>query len=134
MYVPVGDEVAIATVHAAFDTGVRYFDTAPLYGVGRAERRLGAGLRGLPRDEITVSTKIGRILHDDDGTITPTFEYDPEAIPRSLMGSYERLGLERVDVVHVHDPDNHMDEVVQITLPALRQLQRDRGNPRGERG
>jgi D-threo-aldose 1-dehydrogenase len=121
----VSDNDAIATVHAAFDAGVRYFDTAPLYGVGKAERRLGAGLRALPRDEVVVSTKIGRILQDDDGTIAPTFEYGPDAIARSLTGSYERLGLERVDVVHVHDPDNHMDEVAQITLPALRKMQRD---------
>jgi D-threo-aldose 1-dehydrogenase len=125
MYATVTDEAAISTVHSAFDAGVRYFDTAPLYGVGKAERRLGAGLRALPRDEVVVSTKIGRILQDDDGTVAPTFEYSPEAVAQCLSGSYERLGLERVDVVHVHDPDNHMDEVEQITLPALRNLQRD---------
>jgi aryl-alcohol dehydrogenase-like predicted oxidoreductase len=125
MYDVVPDEQAVATVRAAFDTGVRYFDTAPLYGVGKAERRLGLGLRGLPRDEIVVSTKIGRILQDDDGSIPPTFEYTPEAIERSLAGSRERLGLDRVDVVHVHDPDRHMDEVLAVTLPTLRGLQRD---------
>jgi D-threo-aldose 1-dehydrogenase len=123
MYATVPDEQAVATVKAAFEAGVRYFDTAPLYGVGRAERRLGLGLRDLPRDELVVSTKVGRILQDDDGTIPPTFEYAPEAIERSLAGSYERLGLDRVDIVHVHDPDHHMDEVIEVTLPALRKLQ-----------
>jgi D-threo-aldose 1-dehydrogenase len=123
MYDLVPDEQAIATVHAAFDRGVRYFDTAPLYGVGKSERRLGLGLRDLPRDEITVSTKIGRSLQDDDGTIAPTFEYTPDAIERSLAGSYGRLGLDRVDVVHVHDPDHHMEEVMATTLPTLRKLQ-----------
>ena len=125
MYATVPDEQAVATVDAAFEAGVRYFDTAPLYGVGRAERRLGLGLRHLPRDEVVVSTKVGRILQDEDGTIPPTFEYTPEAIERSLAGSYERLGLDRVDIVHVHDPDHHMDEVIEVTLPALRKLQAD---------
>ena len=125
MYATVPDDQAVATVEAAFEAGVRYFDTAPLYGVGRAERRLGLGLRHLPRDEVVVSTKVGRILQDEDGTIPPTFEYTPEAIERSLAGSYERLGLDRVDIVHVHDPDHHMDEVMEVTLPALRKLQAD---------
>jgi len=123
MYAEVPDDLAVATVRAAFDAGVRYFDTAPLYGVGRSERRLGAGLRGLPRDQLVVSTKVGRILQDDDGTVAPTFEYSDDAIERSLAGSYERLGLEYVDIVHVHDPDNHMDEVSEVTLPTLRRLQ-----------
>lgn len=125
MYATVPDEQAVATVRAAFDVGVRYFDTAPLYGAGKAERRLGLGLRDLPRRDVVVSTKIGRILQDQDGTIPPTFEYTPEAIQRSLEGSYARLGLDRVDVVHVHDPDDHMDEVLATTLPTLRQLQAD---------
>lgn len=123
MYAVVHDDQAVATVRAAFDAGVRYFDTAPLYGVGKSERRLGAGLAGLPRDEFTVSTKIGRILQDDDGAIPPTFDYSEEAIRRSLAGSYQRLGLDRVDVVHVHDPDNHMDEVMGTTFPFLRRMQ-----------
>jgi len=123
MYAPVEDDQAVATVHAAFDAGVRYFDTAPLYGVGKSERRLGAGLRGLPRDQFVVSTKVGRMLQDQDGTVPPTFEYSEEAIRRSLASSYERLGLDAVDIVHVHDPDNHMDEVLEITLPALRRMQ-----------
>ncbi len=123
MYAVVPDDQTTATVHTAWESGVRYFDTAPLYGVGKSERRLGAGLRDLPRDEVVVSTKIGRILQDDDGTIPPTFEYSREAIERSLAGSLERLGLDRVDVVHVHDPDNHMDEVMAVTLPTLRSMQ-----------
>lgn len=123
MYEGVPDEAAIATVRAAFDAGVRYFDTAPLYGVGKAERRLGLAIRALPRDQITISTKIGRILQDDDGTIPPTFDYSPEAVESSLAGSFERLGTDHVDIVHVHDPDRHMDEVIETTLPFLRSMQ-----------
>lgn len=123
MFQTVPDEQAVATIHAAYEAGVRYFDTAPLYGVGKSERRLGLGIAGLPRDELTISTKIGRILQDDDGTVAPTFEYTPEAVERSLLGSFERLGTDHVEIVHVHDPDNHMDEVMAVTLPLLRAMQ-----------
>jgi aryl-alcohol dehydrogenase-like predicted oxidoreductase len=122
MYAVVPDETAFATVRAAFDAGVRYFDTAPLYGVGKAERRLGLGIAGLPRDEITISTKVGRLLQDDDGTMPPTFEYGPEAVVASLESSLERLGIDRVDIVHVHDPDDHLDEVIDTTLPLLQEM------------
>jgi D-threo-aldose 1-dehydrogenase len=122
MYDVVPDETALATVRAAFDAGVRYFDTAPLYGVGRAERRLGLAVRTLPRDQITISTKVGRILQDEDGTIPPTFEYDPAAVESSLAGSRERLGTDHVEIVHVHDPDQHMDEVIDVTLPLLQSM------------
>jgi D-threo-aldose 1-dehydrogenase len=122
LYQPVSDDQAIATVHQAFDLGVRMFDTAPLYGIGESERRLGLALRELPRDQITIATKIGRILH---GATEPTFEYSPAAIRRSLAGSLERLGVDRVDVVHVHDPDLRVDEVLRSTLPVLRTMQAD---------
>jgi aryl-alcohol dehydrogenase-like predicted oxidoreductase len=122
MYAEVPDATAVATVRAAFAAGVRYFDTAPLYGVGRAERRLGLGIAGLPRDEITISTKIGRILQDADGTVAPTFEYTPHAVVASLESSLGRLGLDRVDIVHVHDPDDHLDEVIATTLPLLQEM------------
>ncbi len=91
MFAPVPDDQAIATVRAAFEHGIRYFDTAPFYGVGKSERRLGLGLAGLPRDQVTVSTKVGRALQDDDGTVPPTYEYTPDAVKRSLEGSHERL-------------------------------------------
>ncbi len=123
MYAVVPDEVAVATVRAAFDAGIRYFDTAPLYGVGKSERRLGLGIRTLPRDQITISTKVGRILQDDDGTIPPTFDFSPSAVETSLAGSLQRLGTDRVDLVHVHDPDRYVDEVIDTTLPFLRSLQ-----------
>jgi D-threo-aldose 1-dehydrogenase len=123
MWAPVPDEQAVATVRHAFAQGVRYFDTAPLYGVGKSERRLGLGLRDLPRDEITVSTKVGRVLQDDSGAIPPTFDYTPEAIRRSLEGSHIRLGLDHFDIVHVHDPERHMDEAIDGAFPTLRAMQ-----------
>jgi D-threo-aldose 1-dehydrogenase len=123
MWAPVPEEQATAAVHAAYAGGVRYFDTAPLYGVGTSERRLGVALRGLPRDELTISTKVGRLLQDDDGTVPPTFDYTPDAIERSLEGSHERLGLERFDVVHAHDPERHVDAAIEGAFPTLRRMQ-----------
>jgi D-threo-aldose 1-dehydrogenase len=123
MWAPVPDEQAVATVRGAFAQGVRYFDTAPLYGVGKSERRLGLGLRDLPRGEITVSTKVGRVLQDDTGSIPPTFEYTPDAVRRSLEGSHARLGLEHFDIVHVHDPERHVEEAIDGAFPTLRTMQ-----------
>jgi aryl-alcohol dehydrogenase-like predicted oxidoreductase len=123
MWAPVPDGDAVATVRGAFDAGVRYFDTAPLYGVGQSERRLGLGLRDLPRDQLTVSTKVGRVLQDDDGTIPPTFEYTPDAVRRSLDGSRTRTGLDRFDIVHVHDPERHVEAAIDGAFPTLRAMQ-----------
>jgi aryl-alcohol dehydrogenase-like predicted oxidoreductase len=123
MWAPVPDAQAVATVRGAFDAGIRYFDTAPLYGVGKSERRLGLGLAELPRGEVVVSTKIGRVLQDDDGTIEPTFEYTPDALRISLEGSHRRLGLERFDIVHVHDPEQHVDAALRGAFPTLRAMQ-----------
>ncbi len=123
MWAPVSDEQAAATVAEAYDLGVRYFDTAPLYGVGKSERRLGLGLRHLPRQELTISTKVGRILQDDDGAIAPTFDYSPDAVRRSLDGSHARTGLDRFDIVHVHDPERHVEAAMKGAFPTLRALQ-----------
>jgi D-threo-aldose 1-dehydrogenase len=135
LYEPVTDDEAIAAVHAAFDAGIRLFDTAPLYGHGLSEIRLGRALAGLPRDEITVSTKVGRLLvpGDDGDTIfrdvppvRPMFDFSADGVRRSLDASLERLGLDRVDIVHVHDPDDHAEEALAGAFPALRQW-RDEG-------
>jgi aryl-alcohol dehydrogenase-like predicted oxidoreductase len=123
MWAPVPDEQAEATVRAAYSCGVRFFDVAPLYGAGKAERRLGLGLQGLQRDTVTVSTKVGRVLQDDDGTIRPTFEYTADAVRRSLEGSHQRLGLDRFDIVHVHDPERNIDAALAGAFPTLRAMQ-----------
>ena len=109
---------ARATVDRAWDMGVRHFDTAPLYGSGLAEERLGAALAARPRGEYTISTKVGRVLVPGDPSphfvdapaLGTVFDYTPDGIRRSLAGSLARLGLDRVDVVLLHDPEEHMDE------------------------
>lgn len=119
LFEAVSADAARATVDRAWDVGVRHFDSAPLYGSGIAEERLGAALAARPRDEYTISTKVGRVLvpgipspHFVDGpALEAVFDYTPDGIRRSLAGSLERLGLDRVDVVLLHDPEEHMDEV-----------------------
>ncbi len=135
MFKSLTDDDAIETVHAAFDAGMRMFDTAPLYGHGLSERRLGLALAALPRDELTVCTKVGRLLaagEDDDSIfhdvppVHPVFDFSADGAHRSLEASLERLGLDRIDIVHVHDPDDHADEALAGAFVALRRW-RDEG-------
>jgi len=108
---------AIATVDAAYQAGVRLFDSSPYYGYGRAEMRMGAALRDRPRDDLVVSTKIGRWMTPVPRNTTiegmrrgglnfyPTFDYSYDGVHRSLEQSLLRLGMDRVDIVLVHDVD-----------------------------
>ncbi len=135
------DETAAGAVSAAWDAGVRYFDTAPHYGLGLSERRLGLALAGRPRSEFLVSTKVGRLLVpnpspggsdiDDGGFAVPddvarVYDYSRDGVRRSLDSSLERLQLDRVDIVYVHDPDDYMDDAIGQAIPALVEL-RDAG-------
>jgi D-threo-aldose 1-dehydrogenase len=108
---------AIATVDAAYQAGVRLFDSSPYYGYGRAELRMGAALRDRPRDDLVVSTKIGRWMTPVPRGTTiegmrrgglnhyPTFDYSYDGVHRSLEQSLLRTGLDRVDILLVHDVD-----------------------------
>ena len=114
---PVSEQEAFATVAAAYQGGVRYFDTSPYYGYGKSELRLGAGLRDHPRDGIVISSKIGRwMTAKPDGLdipgwrtgsvpFMPTFDYSYEGVMRSLEQTLLRLGTNRVDILYVHDVD-----------------------------
>lgn len=136
LYTEVSDREARAVVDAAWESGVRIFDTAPHYGLGLAERRLGAALKDRPRDEFVLSTKVGRLLVpdpsgagrlDDDGFAVPArwrreWDFSADGVRRSLESSLERLGLDRVDVVYLHDPDDHWEQAFGEALPALAEL------------
>ena len=139
LYRAIEDEQAQATVDAAWGLGVRYFDTAPHYGLGLSERRLGQALAARPRSEYVVSTKVGRLLEplsetvglDDQGFEVPAtqrrvWDFSRDGVIRSLEGSLERLGLERVDVVYLHDPDDHWSEAIGTAYPALEELRAQR--------
>jgi D-threo-aldose 1-dehydrogenase len=137
LFQPVTDEAAHATVEAAWDAGIRTFDTAPHYGLGLSERRLGGALRDRPRDTYTLSTKVGRLLvpspdggvGDDlaHGFAVPAahrrvWDFSADGVLRSLEASLERLGLDHVDVVLLHDPDDHADQALDEAYPALERL------------
>ncbi|HEY3873582.1 MAG TPA: aldo/keto reductase [Actinocrinis sp.] len=137
LYAPISDETAAGAVQAAWDEGIRSFDTAPHYGLGLAERRLGAALRRHPRDEYVISTKVGRILEPvenpgaDDleaggfavpGTFRRRWDFSADGVRRSLEVSLERLGHDHVDVALLHDPDDHEKQAFAEAYPALEQL------------
>lgn len=122
LYEPVDDETAVSAIRAAYDAGIRYFDTAPLYGEGEAERRLGLALATLPREELTISTKVGYALKPEGGV---GHDYRPDAVERSLAESLRRLGLDRVDIVFIHDPDDHYAEAMAGAYPVLARLREE---------
>jgi D-threo-aldose 1-dehydrogenase len=136
LYAEVGDEQAVATVGRAWELGLRFFDAAPLYGYGLAERRLGAGLAGRPRDAYALATKVGRVLvprgaagesagqdvYVEESGLEPVFDYSYDATRRSLESSLARLGVDRVDVAHIHDPDDHYAEALSGAYRALHDL------------
>lgn len=139
LYEETTDEEARATVDAAWEGGIRYFDTAPHYGLGRSERRLGAALRDRPRDDYVLSTKVGRLLvpapelagqQDEDFAVPADlrreWDFSRDGVLRSIEESLERLGLDRLDVVYVHDPDEHWEQASSEAVPALVEL-RDQG-------
>ena len=95
-----GDGAVRMLLDGAWDRGLRYFDTAALYAAGDSERRFGVGLRDRPRDEYVLSTKLGRFV-DAAGEVA--YDYTASGVERTLAGSMERLGLNRVDVVFIHD-------------------------------
>jgi D-threo-aldose 1-dehydrogenase len=130
------DEASIAAVDAAWEAGIRYFDTAPHYGLGLSERRLGRALRGRPRDAYILSTKVGRLLEpspetadrlDDQGFVVPAdrrriWDFSRDGVLRSLEESLQRLGTDRIDIVYVHDPDEHEEEALVGAIPTLVEL------------
>ena len=139
LYQAVDDETARQTLDAAWDVGIRLYDTAPHYGLGLSERRLGAMLREKPRDEFVVSTKVGRILvpdpagagrRDDDLFDVPAdhrrvWDVSETGVRRSLEDSLERMGLDRVDIAYLHDTervDGNVDAAVDSGVAALAAL------------
>ncbi len=128
---PVTDDAAAAAIEAALEIGYRYFDTAPLYGYGLAERRLGEALKGCDPN-VRVSTKVGRII-DAEAPRPPgdlfagdrgaaTFDYSADGVRRSLEASFERMDRSYVDVAFIHDPDDHAHQALTEAYPALEQL------------
>lgn len=134
----VSEEEAQATLQAAWDAGIRHFDTAPHYGLGLSERRLGAFLADMPREEYILTTKVGRLLVPRPGWAgeldlaesyhVPAdqqreWDFSASGVDRSLDSSLERLGLDRVDAVYLHDPERTEDpDILRTAVPAVAAL------------
>jgi D-threo-aldose 1-dehydrogenase len=137
LYRSMSDETATDIVEAAWTHGIRYFDTAPHYGLGLSERRLGAALAGRPRDEYVLSTKVGRLLEENPAyagerdtaggfdvpaTLVRRLDYSRDGVLRSLESSMDRLGVDRIDIAFVHDAENHVEEALAGAIPTLIEL------------
>jgi D-threo-aldose 1-dehydrogenase len=133
LFEAVPDAAAQAALEAAWSSGIRFYDTAPLYGHGLAETRLGNFLRDKPRDSYTLATKVGRLLragaepepgqsYVDTPPVNPVFDFSYDATLRSVEESLERIGLDRVDILHIHDPDDHYEEALDGAYRALDRL------------
>jgi D-threo-aldose 1-dehydrogenase len=139
LYKDVTEEEAGATVRRALELGINYFDTAPIYGFGKAELRLGRELAKCDRDSIVVATKVGYTLVPEDGgcdtkvfhrfdnvpPVRPIFDYSYDGIMRTFEGSLQRLKLSRVDILNIHDPDYNWEDAIKITYPAIRKLREE---------
>jgi D-threo-aldose 1-dehydrogenase len=147
LFAAIADEAATDLVHHAFERGIRYFDTAPHYGNGLSEHRMGAALRALSRDDYVLSTKVGRLLiadrnapREQNGYVdvlpfVQRWDYSADATLRSIEDSLQRLGLARIDYVFIHDVarDAHGDaqperfrEAMDGAVPALARLKAER--------
>lgn len=136
LYRPTSDEDAAGAFDAAWEGGIRYFDTAPHYGLGLSERRLGALLRTRPREDFIVSSKVGRLLvptpenaHqlDPEGFVVPAsfrreWDFSREGIFRSVEQTLARTGLDHVDILYLHDPDEHFSQASTEGIDALIEL------------
>ncbi len=134
LYGDIPDEQATQVVHKALELGLNLFDTAPLYGSGKSEIRLGQALKDVPRDSYVLASKVGRILVPTDDSdrgqsifgdpppFKPVFDYSYDGVMRSFEDSLKRLGVERIDILHIHDPDDHWQQAIEGAYPALDKL------------
>ena len=122
-------------IHTALDNGMNYFDTAPLYGHGLAEERLGRILRTVTKPFV-LETKVGRVLNwvekadpvpwfpDADPHMQPVFDYSADGIKRSLDESLKRLGVDHIDIALMHEAENHIPQAINTAYPVLADLKR----------
>ena len=145
----IDEDAGLGTIAHAWELGVRYFDVAPLYGYGTAERRLGRSLAGRPRDEFILSTKVGRLVRrpneiepgatidrnafgdrrdadrTEDTGFRVVFDFSRDGILRSVEESLGRLGLDRIDILLLHDPDDHWEAAIGDAYPTLHRLREE---------
>jgi D-threo-aldose 1-dehydrogenase len=136
LFTPVTEQQAIATIDRAWDLGIRLYDTAPVYGYGRSETYAGQALARRPRDDFVLCTKVGRLIEpggpdtqdiwaDPPQGVGPRLDYSYAAVRRSLEDSLARLNMNRVDVLHVHDPEQDFHHAATEAYRALADLRAD---------
>lgn len=136
LYRAVSNDDALSVIEGAWQANLRFFDTAPLYGYGLAERRLGRVLRDKPRSQFVLATKVGRLLRAGApaepnqayfGTppVNPVFDFSYDGVMRSVEESRQRLGFDKIDILHIHDPDDHYEGALSGAYRALDQLRSD---------
>lgn len=119
MFRPISDAESVAMIESALAQGVTFLDTAPLYGAGLSEIRLGMALRGVPRDRYFLQTKVGRLVQPD-GSVS--FDYSRDGVLRSIDASLTRLKLDHVDSLLIHDPDLNFGAAIHEAYPVLAEL------------
>ncbi|MFI0237798.1 aldo/keto reductase [Streptomyces sp. NPDC016845] len=134
LFEPLDDATAAQALDTAWESGIRYYDTSPHYGIGTSERRIGELLRGKPRSEYTLSTKVGRLLVPQDprgrtdesfaipATHRRVWDFTRDGIRRSVEDSLTRLGLDRIDILYLHDAEQHFEDALRDGYPALAEL------------
>ena len=135
LYGDISESQALEVVHRALSLGMNVIDTAPLYGYGKSEGRIGNALQGISRDSYVLATKVGRLLVPlgegdsnqdaqwaDPPPVRPKFDFSYDAVMRSFEASLKRLRVDRIDILHIHDPDDHYEQALRGAYPALDKL------------
>ncbi|WP_327358212.1 aldo/keto reductase [Streptomyces sp. NBC_01304] len=134
LFAPLDDATAAGALDAAWESGIRYFDTSPHYGIGHSERRTGELLSGKARADFTLSTKVGRLLvpQDPQGRRDESFEvpathrrvwdFSRDGVRRSVEDSLTRMGVDRIDLLLLHDAERHFEDALREGHPALAEL------------
>jgi D-threo-aldose 1-dehydrogenase len=135
LYGDIPESQALEVVRRALSLGMNLIDTAPLYGYGKSEIRIGKALKGGRRDTVVLASKVGRLLVPveegdtsqdaqwaDPPPVRPRFDFSYDAVMRSFEESLKRLAIERIDILHIHDPDHHYSEAIRGAYPALAKL------------
>lgn len=137
LFEDVPEKRALDTVRRALSLGINFFDTAPLYGHGKSETYLGKALAGVARASFVLATKVGRLLIPADPSqlekrefdhpfpFKPVFDFSYDAVMRSFEESLKRLNLDRIDLLHIHDPDDYYDRAIKGAYPALAKLRKE---------
>jgi len=135
LFKSVAESESDSVIHEALNSGINYIDTAPLYGYGVGEKRVGRGIKGFSPAPV-ISTKVGRLLRpgnnaeydkfpDSDPNVEIYFDYSPAGIRKSLEESLTRLGKESIEIAYIHDADNWVREAIDVVYPELHKMREE---------